>query len=122
MQGEAIYYFESHCCKQHSIIPSLAGIGTSSHSLVTTLPFVIDSHMLCYGSPPRGFTGVSVVKNSSANSGDAGDTGSIPASGRSPRVGNGNPLQYSCLENSVDGGAWQAAVDGVTEHQTWLSA
>ena len=48
------------------------------------------------------FPGGSVVKNSSANAGDAGDTGSIPASGRSRGGGNDNPLQYSCLENSTD--------------------
>ena len=59
-----------------------------------------------------------MVKNSLANSGDAGDTGSVPGPGRSPRVGNGNPLQYSCLEHSMDRGAWQAIVDGVTKHQT----
>ena len=119
--GEAAYYFESHCCKQQSVIPSLAGIGTNSRPLVTTLPFVMDSHMLCYGRPPRGFAGGSVVKNSFANSGDAGDTGSVPGPGRSPRVGNGNPLQDSCLENCMDRGAWQATVDGVTKSQTRLS-
>ena len=60
---------------------------------------------------PRG----AVVKNLLANAGDAGDTGSILGSGRSPEVGNGNPLQYSCLENSVDRGAWRAAVQGVAK-------
>ena len=50
-----------------------------------------------------------------------GDPGSIPGSGRSPGDGNGNPLQYPCLENSMDGGAWQAIVRGVTKSQTWLS-
>ena len=50
-----------------------------------------------------GFPGGSVVKNPPAN---AGDMGSIPGSGRSPGVGNGNPLQYSCLENSMDRGVW----------------
>ena len=49
-----------------------------------------------------GFPGGSVVKNPPAN---AGDAGSIPGSGRSPGVGNGNPLQYSCLENLTDRGA-----------------
>ena len=44
---------------------------------------------------------------------NVGDHGSIPVSGRSPGEGNGNPLQYSCLENSMDGGAWWAAVHGV---------
>ena len=46
---------------------------------------------------------------------NAGDLGSIPGSGRSPGEGNGNPCQYSCLENLMDGGAWQAMVHGVTE-------
>ena len=49
-----------------------------------------------------------VVKNPSANAGDIRDVGSIPGSGRSPRGGNGNTLQYSCLENPMDRGAWQA--------------
>ena len=49
---------------------------------------------------------------------DAGDEGSIPGSGRSPREGNGNPLQYSCLGNPMDRGAWQAAVPAVTKNQT----
>ena len=58
-----------------------------------------------------GFPGDSVVKNPLAN---AGDAGSIPGSGKFPREGNGNPLQYSCLENSMDRGAWLATVHGVT--------
>ena len=52
---------------------------------------------------------------------NVGDLGSIPGSGRSPGEGNGNPLQYSCLENSMDGGAWWAAVHGVTKSRTLLS-
>ena len=59
-----------------------------------------------------GFPSGSDGKESTCN---AGDLGSIPGSGRSPGEGNGNPLQYSCLENSMDGGAWRAAVHGVTE-------
>ena len=47
-----------------------------------------------------------VVKNLPANAGDIRDTGSIPGLGRAPGVGNGNPLQYSCLENPMDTGAW----------------
>ena len=54
-----------------------------------------------------------MVKNKPAHGGDAGDVGSIPGSGRSPEGGNGNPLQYSCLENAMDGGAWWAAVHRV---------
>ena len=47
-------------------------------------------------------------KESSCNAGNAGDSGSIPGSGRSPGGGNGNPLQYSCLENPMDRGAWRS--------------
>ena len=56
-----------------------------------------------------------MVKNLPATAGDAGDTGSIPGSGRSPGGGHGNPLQYSCLENPMERGAWWATVQGVTE-------
>ena len=63
---------------------------------------------------------VLVVKNPSANTGDLRDAGSIPGSERSPREGNGNPLQYSCLENSMDSGAWQVIVHRVAKSQTRL--
>ena len=53
-----------------------------------------------------------MVKNLPANAGDAEDSGSIPGLGRFPGGGNGNPLQYSCLENPVDRGAWRTAVHG----------
>ena len=56
-----------------------------------------------------------MVKNPPANTGPAGDTGLIPGSGRSPGGGNGHPLQYSCQDNPMDRGAWQAAVHGVEE-------
>ena len=56
-----------------------------------------------------------VVKNLLAHAGDIKDTGSIPGSGRSPGGVLGNPLQYSCLENSMDRGAWQATIHGVAE-------
>ena len=56
-----------------------------------------------------------VIKNSPANAGDIRDVGSIPESERSPEGGHGNPLQYACLENSMDTGAWQATVHGVTK-------
>ena len=59
-----------------------------------------------------------MVKASGYN---VGDLGSIPGSGRYPREGNGNPLQYSCLENCMDRGAWWAAVHGVAKSQTQLS-
>ena len=63
---------------------------------------------------PRGSDG-------NVSSRNAGDLGSIPGSGRAPGEGNGNPLQYSCLENSMDGGAWWATVHWVTKSWTQLS-
>ena len=62
-----------------------------------------------------GFPGGSEVKACARN---AGDLGSIPGSGRFPGEGNGNPLQYSCLENPMDRGAWWATVHGVAKSQT----
>ena len=59
-----------------------------------------------------GFPGGSDGKESACNT---GDLGSIPGCGRSPGEGYGNPLQYSCLENSIDGGVWRAIVHGVIE-------
>ena len=67
---------------------------------------------------PRGFSGGSVVKNLPAN---AGDMGSIPGSGRSPGEGNDNPLQYSCLGNPMNRGAWWATVHGVAKSWTQLN-
>ena len=65
-----------------------------------------------------GFPGGPDGKESACN---AGDLGSIPQWGRSPGEGNGYPLQYSCLENSTDRGAWQAIVHGVEKSRTQLS-
>ena len=76
------------------------------------------SNNLSSSSGKKGFPGGSVVKNPSAS---AGDTGSIPGLGRSPGRGNGNPLQYSCLENYMDRGAWWAAFHRVAKSQTRLS-
>ena len=61
-----------------------------------------------------------MVKNPSANSGDIRDTGSIPSSGRSPGGGDGNPLQYSCLKNHMDRGAWQVIVHRAEKSRTQL--
>ena len=65
-----------------------------------------------------GFPGGSVVKNPPANVGDVGDVDSIRGLGRSSGEGNGNPLQYSCLQNSMDRGAWRATDHRVTKSQT----
>ena len=61
------------------------------------------------------------VKNPPASARDVKDAGSIPGSGRSPEEGNSNPLQYSCLENFLDRGAWWATVLGVAKSRTQLS-
>ena len=62
-----------------------------------------------------------MVKNLPANAEDARDAGLIPGSGRSPGGGNGNPLQYSCLDNPMDRGDWRAIVHGITKNWTRLS-
>ena len=63
----------------------------------------------------RGVTGGSVVKNLPANEEDAGGMGSIPGWGRSPGEGNGNPLQYPCLGDPMDRGAWWVTAHGVAK-------
>ena len=83
------------------------------------LPVIkLSKHGSCLDSKHEswGFSGGSVVKNLPAN---AGDAGLIPRSGITPEEGNGNPIQYSCLENSMDGGAWQVTVYGGTKSQIW---
>ena len=69
----------------------------------------------------RGFPDGTVVRNPPARAGNTRHKGLIPGSGRSPGVGNGNPLQYSCLENSMDGGVCQATVEGLAKIWTRLS-
>ena len=69
----------------------------------------------------RGFPGGSVVKNPPVNAGDARILGSVPGLGRSPGEGHGNPLQYSCLENPMNRGAWWATVHGVAKSWMQLS-
>ena len=76
-----------------------------SHQESLALTVLRSTGQLFLGFPHR-----SVGKESACN---AGDPGSIPGSERSPAEGNGNPLQYSCLENPMDGGAWQATIHGV---------
>ena len=72
-----------------------------------------------YVRPLLGFHGGSDKKESAFN---AGELDLIPRSGRSPGEGNGYSLQYSCLENPMDRGAWQAIVHGVTKNQAWLNS
>jgi len=69
----------------------------------------------------QGQTRLKQFSSTSSNAGDAGDAGSIPGLGKSPGEGNGNPLQYSCLKNLMDRGAWQATVPAIAKelHMTW---
>ena len=84
------------------------------------MAYSVKNKVKCY--PPLQATQVvPVVKNPPANAGDTRDVSWIPGLGRSPGVGNGIPLQYSCLDNSIDRGAWQATIHGVTKSQTRLS-
>ena len=87
--------------------------------LLSALPFTsVQSELLLILlslSLLHGFSCGSDNKESACN---VGDPGLIPGLGRSPREGNGNSLQYSCLENSMDRGAWQTTVHGVTKSQT----
>ena len=69
-------------------------------------------------SATTGFPGGSVVKNPPANAGDTEEAGLMPEWGRSPGRGNGKPLQYACLDNPMNTGAWRATVHGVTEGWT----
>ena len=83
--------------------------------------FDVNTWILVFKGFPAGaggFPGGSEVKASASN---VGDPGSIPGSGRSPGEGNGNPLQYSCLENPMDRGSWQATVHRVAKSRTRLS-
>ena len=108
------------------MIPDVLIMGCQQEVLVKfpDWPFIMPKN--CYFKPfycffKMGFPSGAVVKNPPANAGDARDTGSIPGLGRSPGEGNDNPLQYSCLGNPMDRGAWQATVPGVTKNQTRLN-
>jgi len=95
-----------------AVFPARHWVGISSnsevHVIVPTLVLV-------------GFPVAAVMKNLPATAGDTEDLGLIPGSVRSPGVGNGNPLQLSCLENSIDRGAWQPTVHGFPKSWTQLS-
>ena len=86
---------------------------------ITTHPSILGLDRLKFTKQfPKSFPGGSEVKAPACS---AGNVGSIPGSGRSPGEGNGNPLQYSCLENPMDRGAWWATVHGVAKSRTRLS-
>ena len=84
----------------------------------SNLQYYLFMHISWFPSPHHmGFPGGSDDKESACS---AGDLGSIPGLGSPPKEGNGNPLQYSCPENSKERGAWRATVHGVTKSQIWL--
>ena len=85
-------------------------------NIITSMGTCGDDGVLLFGASQV----VPVVKNPPANAGDVRDMGSIPALGRSPGGGHGTPLQYSCLENPMDRGAWWATVNGVAKSQPQL--
>ena len=80
------------------------------------MPGLVKSfHTVYFMSSQSIFPGGTSGKEPACHAGGIGDTGSIPGSGRSPGGGNGNPLQYSCLENSMDRGAWWATVHEIID-------
>ena len=93
----------------------LAGLAGHRGKIQLGLTFYVEKTKYSTPANSGGFPGGSDGKESSCN---AGDLSSIPGLGRSPREGNGYSLQYSCLENLMDRGAWQAAVHEVTESWT----
>ena len=82
-----------------------------------SFPFLSKSESENTGPESLGFLSGSVGKES-CNVGDIGDEGLIPGSGRSPGIGNGNPLQYSCLGNPMERGAWRATIHGAAKSRT----
>ena len=150
MQGHYIYcafyfyyYYISSTLDHQALDPGCWGsTGIQSHQCIQSRVHSVIRHILiaamcqaalAIATSPRherlqlrasflmGFPGGSVVKNPPANARDTRDTGSIPGLGRSPGVANGNPLQYPCLESSMDRGAWRATVSGVAKRRTKLS-
>ena len=107
-------------CMSHS--RKCWGSGPSAHrALRRTSERCLLSIMVLFYQRLTTVTGFPGGSDSKASACSAGDLGSIPGLGRSPGEGNGNPLRYSCLENSMDWGAWLAIVHGITKSQTRLS-
>ena len=108
--------------------PTGQGVGSGSESLELSkalicsgllLPYIFRFTVcLLFQTSQGGFPGGTVVKKICLPMQEAGDVGLIPGLGRSPGVGIGNPLQYSCLENSMDRGAWRAIVHRVAKSWT----
>ena len=109
--------YRYQCQASQDVAPSLAGCTLKKGGCPTLGNMEIQWVVLSSRDFPSG----AVVRNSPANAGDTRDTGLIPGLGRSLGVGNGNPLQYSCLEKSKDREAWRAIVQGVTKSRTQLN-
>ena len=107
--------FQEYGKHNRTIVQLYCGLETK---LNENLQCIENIHMNGFKILLLGFPGGSDSKESACN---VGDLGLIPGSGRFPGEGNDNPLQYSCLENSMDRGAWGATVHGVTKSQTQLS-
>ena len=103
-------FFHQKCLSEKSL---LLGAFLVSQDLLMTF---LATYYIMSGLP-----GGSDGKEFACNAGDIRDTGSIPGLGKSPGAGHGNPLQYSCLDNPMDRGAWRATVHGVAKSQTQLS-
>ena len=103
-----------HLWGTRNIMGSMAALALMI-SLPPFLPGLWVLNWVCPMQGPRASQVTLVVKNPPANSGDIRDMGSIPGLGRSPGEGNGNPPQYSCLENPMDRGAWRATDGRVAE-------
>ena len=96
----------------------MAGVKAKSGQVLPLLISICFPNHSYHLHPFQGFPVGAVVKNPCAKAEGARDAGLNPGSGRCPEEGNGNPLQYSCLENPMDRGAWRATVQGVTKTQT----
>ena len=115
VQGTLKHLLQHHSSKASILQNSAFLMVQLSHRYMTTGKTVV---LTRWTFVDKVISGGSDSKTSAYN---AGDPGSIPGSGRSPGEGNGNPLQYSCLENPIDGGTWWAAVHAVAKSQTRLS-
>ena len=96
--------------------PPLLPVGRRTMSVAHSLPLGTGGERASQEGLPWWLSS----KESTCNARDPGDVGSIPGSGRSPGIEHGNPLQYSCLENAMDGGAWWATVYRVSKRLTGL--
>ena len=121
---ESLTWFNITMCSMHDLLISVSteiSYPWESFFGFRVMVVRLNFPFLCTFSKDLGFPSGPVVKNLPANAEDAKDAASIPGWERSPDIGNGNLLQYSCLENSLDRGAWWAIVHEVTKSWTQLS-